>query len=118
MKSYDVTVNRSDVRSDALNDDSVTRDGVKGVSSNDGNVTRDDVRKDVLDDDDEGKDGDDDDTPFTLNSSPMRNTNDVTSRLPCCRAYMTLPLPQGLYIACSTWAQLDTSTASVTWYKK
>ncbi len=50
----------------------------------------------------------------TLNSRPIRNTKDVTNRDPCCRAYMALPAPQGLYTACSTWAQPLTSTARVT----
>ena len=40
---------------------------------------------------------DDGDTPSTLNSRPMRNTNDVTSNEPCCSPYKTLPFPQGLY---------------------
>jgi hypothetical protein len=51
----------------------------------------------------------------TLNSRPMRNTKVVTNKEPCCSAYMALPAPQGLYTACSTWAQPETSTANVTY---
>ncbi len=50
----------------------------------------------------------------TLNSSPIRNTKEVRPRLACCNAYMAVPVPHGLYTACSTWAQPHTSTASVT----
>ena len=37
----------------------------------------------------------------------MRNTKEVTNRLPCCSMYMWLPSPHGLYTACRTWAQLE-----------
>jgi hypothetical protein len=51
----------------------------------------------------------------TLNSRPIRNTNDVTNREACCRRYIALSTPQGLYTPCRTWAHPDTSTARVTW---
>ena len=50
----------------------------------------------------------------SLSLLTIKNTKDATNSEPCWSAYMALPAPHGLYIACNTCAQLQTSTASVT----